>query len=342
MEQNFQEESSGLILIVDDNLANLQVLTNLLSKRGYQINVACNGQDAIVAISQELPHLVILDIMMPDMTGYEICEQIKANPNTNQIPVIFLSAIQNTANKVQAFELGAADYITKPFKTVEVLARIDNQIRLRKLQLQLLDKNSRLEQEIKKREIIEQQLIDSEGALYQVNVVLKNLANLDGLTQVANRRRFDETLGQEWLRSVREKQPLALIICDVDYFKLYNDTYGHLSGDDCLIRIAQGISNAVKRPTDLVARYGGEEFAVILPNTDLDGAIVVANLIREAIKSLEIEHSASQVNPYITLSLGVAAIAPQLDQNSEMLIAAADKALYQAKQQGRDRICSYQ
>ncbi len=180
-----------------------------------------------------------------------------------------------------------------------------------------------------------------QAELYQqlvtANQQLQQLVCLDGLTQVANRRRFDEYLDNEWLRMVREQQPLSLILCDVDCFKAYNDTYGHIAGDTCLQEIANGIRAAVKRPADLVARYGGEEFAVILPNTTAEGAAKVAVEIQSQLKSLQIEHSQSSVSKYVTVSLGVASTIPSAQSFPEMLIDVADKALYQAKAEGRDR-----
>jgi diguanylate cyclase (GGDEF)-like protein len=181
-----------------------------------------------------------------------------------------------------------------------------------------------------------------QAELYQqleaANQELQRLATLDGLTQVANRRRFDEYLEQEWRRLARERLPLSLIMCDVDFFKLYNDTYGHQAGDECLKQIAATLQRSAKRPADLVARYGGEEFALVLPNTSQTGALFVAESIRKAIKSLLLAHARSSASPYVTLSLGVAGTIPSLDSTGKALVAAADAALYQAKATGRDRV----
>jgi diguanylate cyclase (GGDEF)-like protein len=181
-----------------------------------------------------------------------------------------------------------------------------------------------------------------QSELYQqlelANQRLHSLASSDGLTQVANRRRFDEYLEMEWRRLAREQAPLSLILCDVDFFKRYNDTYGHLAGDEVLRQVASTLSQAIKRPADLVARYGGEEFGVLLPKTDLEGAVQVANLIQTGIKALEIPQTETQSGKHITLSFGVASLIPEYESSPEILIAAADRALYQAKAQGRDRI----
>ena len=176
-------------------------------------------------------------------------------------------------------------------------------------------------------------------ALKRANLELENLAALDSLTQVANRRRFDDYLTQEWKRLVRERQPLALLLGDVDYFKAYNDYYGHQGGDDCLIKVAQALNRTVKRPADLVVRYGGEEFAVILPNTDIKGAIVVAEAIRLEVQQLQLPHPQSQVSEFVSLSLGVTSMIPTLERSPEALIMTADRALYAAKQQGRNHFC---
>lgn len=184
-----------------------------------------------------------------------------------------------------------------------------------------------------------------QAELYQqlvaVNQQLLQLASLDGLTQVANRRRFDEYLNSEWRRLLREKEPLSLIMCDVDFFKAYNDTYGHIAGDVCLQKVADALAQAIRRPADLVARYGGEEFAVILPNTDANGAVCVAQEIRSKIAALQIDHPKSGVSKYITLSFGVASTVPEHQSSPGKLIAAADEALYQAKAQGRDRAIAH-
>ena len=174
--------------------------------------------------------------------------------------------------------------------------------------------------------------------LQKANLELRNLASLDSLTQLANRRKFDEYLGLEWRRMAREKGPLSLILCDVDYFKYYNDTYGHQGGDDCLRQIASILSNSVTNPADLVSRYGGEEFAIILPNTEMSKAVNVAEVIQEFLRELKIIHVASSVSRYVTMSFGIATITPGLDVTPENLVATADVALYEAKRQGRNRI----
>lgn len=175
--------------------------------------------------------------------------------------------------------------------------------------------------------------------LQKANQELHRLTIIDGLTQIANRRRFDECLKQEWLRMARAKLPLSIIMCDVDCFKLYNDHYGHLLGDACLSSVSHAIDYCAKRPSDLAARYGGEEFAVLLPNTNAEGAIFVAESIRLKVQDLMIDHAVSPVHKYVTLSLGVASTVPEYDANPQTLLEASDSALYEAKRAGRNRVC---
>jgi diguanylate cyclase (GGDEF)-like protein len=645
------------ILIVDDTPANISLLTQILSTHGYKVRVALSGKLALQSVQASPADLILLDIKMPDMDGYEVCRQLKASEQTCSIPVIFISALDATFDKVNAFTLGGVDYITKPIEPIEVLVRIEHQLRLRRFQLQMQTQNTQLQllltttqaissaadveealevilinlcqnlgwelgeawmpsskgtvleycrcwygdvrfdefrrqseafrfalgeglpgrvwvsqqvewiaditqenstvvlraqiaaqagfkgvlgipiafdrqvlavliffhkqemtpderslqlvnavatqlgsmiQRKKAEEMLRQQaarerliaevtqqirqslnldeildatvnsirhcLLSDRVAIYQfgandngtfvaesvgknhpkmlgqtanqswmqecfsafsqgfpivlddieksnftaegieflqryqvkaavampvlkedrlwglliahqcaaprdwqafevdllhqlanqvaiaihqsqlyqyvqsANRELRQLANLDGLTQIANRRRFDEYLNAEWKRLKREQAPLSLILLDVDFFKRYNDAYGHLAGDDCLRQVAGAIKSVVRRPADLAVRYGGEEFAVILPNTDIQGAVCVAEAIRQAVSNLAIPHSQSKVCGYVTVSLGVAGTVANLELSPQHLINAADAALYAAKKEGRDRV----
>ena len=188
---------------------------------------------------------------------------------------------------------------------------------------------------------LEQKVEERTKALQIANQELESLVNLDGLTQVANRRYFDAYLAQEWRRLAREQQQLSLILLDVDFFKRYNDHYGHQAGDDCLVKVSQAVKQAIKRPADLVARYGGEEFVVVLPNTNIQGAAVVAQRIQDELQRLQIFHVKSEVSPLVTLSLGLACQIPIPGTDSGHLVGNADEALYMAKRQGRNRYCFY-
>jgi diguanylate cyclase (GGDEF)-like protein/PAS domain S-box-containing protein len=570
------------ILIVDDQPENLKVLTQMLSQEGYKLRKAIGGEMALTSAFSKPPNLVLLDIRMPGMDGYEVCQKLKENPRTSEIPIIFISALDEPLNKVRALEIGGSDYITKPFQIQEVVARVRLQLRLQNQNKQLAEKNLQLRQEIAVREEVERHLRileraisacrngviiadatqsenpiiyvnpaferitgysrsevvgkncrflqgndrgqpnldivrkalknndncwvelrnykkdgtlfwndvsissvrNSEGivthyigiqtditdrknmeealkaseakfasafrsspdpiaistledgryldinesfcslmqysreeaigktsadlniwadpenrllynqglirsgyirdkelqfrtkngeiktmlvsaeliefwgqtcvltvgkditerqkiqaALEEANRQLQHLVNVDGLTQVGNRRSFDERLYQEWCRASRERQPLSLILCDVDDFKAYNDCYGHQRGDNCLIQVAKAIREALKRPADFVARYGGEEFVVVLPNTDIDGGVEVAERIRTRIRHLQIPHEKSRVSQFVTLSMGLASQVPNCCATAvETFVNAADRALYRAKQNGRDRI----
>jgi diguanylate cyclase (GGDEF)-like protein len=316
------DDDHAVLLIVDDHLDNVRSLSLLLSNSGYLVRKATSGEMALDTIQISKPDLVLLDVRMPNMDGYEVCKQLKANPDTSGIPIIFLSASNNTDDKIQAFAVGGADYVTKPFQAEEVLARVRHQITILRQQQQLATQNYQLQQ--------------VKAALQQANLELQRVANTDSLTQIANRRCFDELLEQEWQRLRRDQQPLSLVLCDIDYFKNYNDCYGHPAGDACLQQVAQIISQSINRPADMVARYGGEEFAIILPNTDQDGAVKIVETVRVALQSLQIPHAASAVATHITLSAGIACLVPALNSSCQQLIAAADTALYQAKAAGRN------
>lgn len=292
------ELKDAIILIIDDNSTNLAIAVNYLEDSGFTVLVAKDGESGLKRAKYAHPHLILLDIIMPGIDGYETCRRIKAEEELQDIPIIFLSALSNTEDKVRGFEFGAVDYVTKPIKREELLARITTHLRIQFLTQQLQKQNQQLQQQAL-------ELQTAKEAVEAANKELECLANLDSLTQVANRRRFDTRLEQEWRRLMREKLYLSLIMCDIDYFKRYNDCYGHQAGDDCLRQIAQAIASILERPGDLVARYGGEEIAIILPHTSIEGAIQIAELIQMRIKQLKIPHSQSEVSEYVTLTLGI-------------------------------------
>ncbi|MEB3193340.1 MAG: diguanylate cyclase [Snowella sp.] len=321
------------ILIVDDSPDNLRVLSLMLKSQGYDVKKAISGRFAMQALEVIHPDLILLDINMPEMNGYEICQLLKEKPNVADIPIIFISASHGVLDKVKAFRIGGGDYITKPFHLEEVLIRVENQLTQARLYHALQQQNDQLKTEIDRRCAVEM-------ALLEANHQLSLLASLDGLTGIANRRRFDEYIIAEWQRAMREQHPLSLILIDVDYFKNYNDTYGHLLGDDCLKKIAEILQRMSQRATDLAARYGGEEFVLILPNTSQCGAQKVAQRIKEAIADQTIPHKNSSVSEQVTLSMGIMTVIPNIMMEMADFISRADQALFKAKSEGRDRIVS--
>ncbi|WP_318731345.1 MULTISPECIES: diguanylate cyclase domain-containing protein [unclassified Roseofilum] len=319
------------ILIVDDLPDNLRLLSKMLTQQGYKVRKAINGEMAIASCTAQPPDLILLDINMPGMNGYQVCDVLKSSSMTAQIPIIFLSALDEANHKLQAFKSGGLDYITKPFQVEEVLARVEHQLSLCYQQNKLKEELEQLKQEVNQRQQTQQNL--------------ERLVTVDELTQLSNRRHFNDYLKQEWKRLFSlpfytggYPQALSLILADVDYFKLYNDTYGHLKGDQSLQKVAQAMKQVVTYSGSLVARYGGEEFAIILPNASSDYALQVAELIRVQVKALKIPHSQSIVSSYVTVSLGIACRFPDSDLSPEDLISSADKALYHAKQQGRNSV----
>ncbi|PSB05914.1 diguanylate cyclase response regulator [Pleurocapsa sp. CCALA 161] len=318
------------ILIVDDQPDNIKLLSLILTLNGYEVAECNRGKLAVDLATKNSPDLILLDISMPDLDGFKVCQLLKSDRRTENIPIIFISAFQKVEEKTQAFNLGGNDYITKPFQMEEVIARVETQLKYYRLQTELKIKNQQLKQEIEARQVAETKLL-------KINQQLSKLATIDSLTNIANRYYFDAFLTRQWKLARREQFPLAVILVDVDYFKLYNDRFGHQQGDICLQQIAQALLKAVKRPTDLVARYGGEEFAIILPRTSAHNALQVAEEIRQQIKILALTHPDSLAGDYVSLSLGVCAVVPSPKYTQQQLLVTADQALYQAKEQGRDR-----
>lgn len=317
-----EQRPSGTILIVDDDVTNLKVALDPLRSQGYEVLTARDGASGLNRAALAQPDLILLDVQMPGIDGFETCSRLKANPATKAIPVIFMTALNSIENTLRGFAVGGVDYVPKPFQVEELLARVATHVLLYQLQRDL-------QAEIHDRK-------QAEAALQRANYELQRLAVLDELTQIANRRRFDQYLTAQWNNPA--PAPLSLLMCDVDYFKRYNDGYGHPAGDHCLQQVAQGISRAVWRGQDLVARYGGEEFAIILPDTDSNGAEHVAAAIQHEIQRLHLPHEHSTAHRYVTLSIGAATTLSTAHITSAQLIAAADAALYTAKQQGRNRV----
>jgi diguanylate cyclase (GGDEF)-like protein len=328
------EGSASTILIIDDNTANLAIAAEFLEKNGFTVLMAQDGESGLRWAKYAHPNLILLDVILPGLDGFKTCHLLKSDQQTQDIPVIFMTGLSNMEDKVRGFEVGGVDYITKPMHGDELLIRITTHLRIQALTQQLQQQNQRLQQQTL-------ELKAAKEAAETANRELERLVNLDSVTQIANRRHFDRHLQQEWQRLIREQYPLSLILADIDYFKAFNDYYGHQAGDDCLRKIAQVIKSVAKRPTDLVSRYGGEEFAIILPNTNLEGAIRVTELIQLAIEKSKVPHAKSKVSSFITVSFGITSQVPHPELLPKDLVANADKALYGAKEQGRNCYCIY-
>lgn len=296
-------ESRPRLLIVDDEPVNIQSLYEIF-RQEYEVFIATNALQGLEICDNNPPDLILLDIVMPGMNGLEMCRQLKSNQRTQDIPVIFVTAYGNPEEETRGLDAGAVDFILKPFNCAVVRARVNTHMTM-KAQSDLL----------------------------------RSMAFIDGLTGVANRRRFDESLEAEWRQCRRHRLPLALLMIDIDHFKKYNDNYGHLEGDICLQRIASILKEQLGRPHDLVARYGGEEFACLLPGVDMQGAMHKAQAILAALHSHAIPHATSETAPFVTISLGVAVTHPGPELLHGRLVAMADTQLYRAKQEGRNRIC---
>lgn len=293
------------ILIVEDVKLNAEILVAVL-KDEYDIRVASNGLEALQMVKEQMPDLILLDIIMPEMDGYAVCAELQGNPKTRDIPILFLTALEGDQNEAYGLELGAMDYIRKPFNVPIVKTKIRNHLELKRYK-DLLKRDSRI----------------------------------DGLTRVANRRRFDESFAEEKRRSLRKKIPLSVLMIDLDRFKLYNDTYGHLQGDDTLKLVAKTLHHNLQRPGDLLARWGGEEFAALLPDTTAASAVATAEELRRAVLKLEIPHASSTVAEIVTVSIGVATSLLDAPHSYEVLMQWADEAVYLAKDLGRNRVVVY-
>jgi diguanylate cyclase (GGDEF)-like protein len=324
-----------LILLADDDKLVRVLLHEFLEKEGYRVMEVTNGKECLEAFLTVKPDLVMLDGIMPVMDGFVCCKQLIQIAKNNlaialanfdsggsslgatiisklweRTPILMITGLEDPDLVDRAFEAGASDFVTKPIHLGILRQRVRRLLQQAQLYKQL------------------------EAA----NKALQHLANMDALTGVANRRRFNNYLNSQWLNLAPERSPLSLILCDIDFFKLYNDKYGHPAGDMCLQKVGTVLSEAVQNSQDLVARYGGEEFAVIMPNTQMGGAVHFAAAMQARVRELEILHEQSTISRYVTLSLGVATTIPTFESEPSSLIIEADKALYKAKAEGRNRI----
>ncbi|MBE9006617.1 PleD family two-component system response regulator [Fortiea sp. LEGE XX443] len=323
-----------VILVADDDKTIRVLLREAMEQEGYRVVEVTDGKQCLDAYETVKPDIVLLDAIMPVMDGFTCCKHLlqiarnnlmsalanldtdSASGNTvisklwERTPILMITSLDDAESVDRAFEAGASDYVTKPIHWAVLRQRL--------------------------RRLLQQAQVYKQ--LEAANLALQQLANVDGLTGLANRRRFDEYLTTQWINLAQEESPLSLILCDIDYFKFYNDQYGHPAGDVCLQKVGTVLSQKAQKHHDLVARYGGEEFAVIMPNTHASGAFYVATAMQAGVKNLQIVHDASVVNEYVTLSIGVATLIPTWESSPSDLIVAADKALYTAKAKGRNQI----
>jgi diguanylate cyclase (GGDEF)-like protein len=299
-------ETLPVILVVDDNETNIDILLELLGEK-YDIIVAIDGFGALEIAQEEKIDLILLDIMMPEIDGYEVCKRLKADPKTEDTPVIFLTAKSDEDSIERAYDVGGIDYITKPFRPKELLARVNRELKI-------------------------QTLIRELKASYEK---LQELAQTDPLTKLYNRRYFQDISKNILNLSKREQEPLSIVMVDIDKFKRINDTYGHQIGDEVIVSLANILQNS-KRESDIVCRYGGEEFVILLPNTAVDGALDFAEKLREKVESNRLILKDLEVN--FTVSLGVSAVRLDRESNIERALNRADEALYESKNSGRNRV----
>ncbi|MGZ8136650.1 MAG: GGDEF domain-containing response regulator [Methylococcaceae bacterium] len=302
------------ILVVDNNKAIRMNVDDYVSALGYDVYHAETGKQCLEFVKENDVDLILMDIDMPDLNGFVATKIIRSMKNEDWFPIVFLTTRPDNESYINGILAGGDGYLQKPINQTQ-------------LQLQL---------NAMERICVMRRKIESHKDLISANLRLSNLAMFDQLTGLANRRHFDETFNKEFNLAKRDKTPLSLLLCDIDFFKLYNDKYGHQEGDECLKQVATAIQEVPTRPTDLTCRYGGEEFVVILPRTCSMGAIKIADRIRQSVYARNLTHSASKVDDRVTVSLGLASYNGQY-KTMEEFIKDADKALYKAKEKGRNR-----
>jgi diguanylate cyclase (GGDEF)-like protein len=290
------------VLVVDDTVSSLDLVKTMLAHE-HKVLTAADAETAMRIALQEEPDIILLDIRMPGTDGYQLCGHLKADPVTREIPVIFVTAMDEEREEATGLELGAIDYITKPLSGPILKARVRNHIDLKRQRDQL-----------------------------------RRLSAVDGLTGLANRRAFGEAFEKEWRSAIRRGNSISLLMTDIDDFKQFNDAYGHLAGDECLRRVAKALADAALRPADMVARYGGEEFVILLPDTGANEAALVADRVLLAVRRLAIPHEHSRGWQFISLSMGLATARPSRSMAANELLDLADRMLYEAKNGGRNRL----
>ncbi len=322
----------AVVLLVDDQPMVAEGIRRMLADEpDIEFHYCSDPKQALQDAVRVKATVILQDLVMPEIDGMTLVRFYRNNPATRDTPVIVLSSKDDPNIKSDAFNQGATDYLVKLPEKIELLARIRAHAK------SYLAQKER-DQAFKSLRKMQEQLETMNRELAHSNQELQRLSSLDGLTGVANRRQFDETLEQEWLRAQRTNMPLSLIFADIDFFKRYNDHYGHQAGDDTLKKVAGALSATVHRPADLVSRYGGEEFVMVLPDTTLEGAVTVAEKVLTCVRELNIPHENTDDLDRVTLSIGVATLSPGDKDESGKLVEAADKALYRAKAAGRNRV----
>jgi two-component system chemotaxis family response regulator WspR len=318
------ESTLARVLLVDDQAIVGEALRRMLEGEADIVLHYCPDPTRAMSDALEFqPTVILQDLVMPEIDGLVLLRFFRANPVTKNTPIVVLSSKEDPKIKSDAFKLGATDYLVKFPDQIEVVARIRAHTRTYLAQQQ--------------RDEAYRVLHEMQLELEKKNGELQRLSCLDGLTGIGNRRRFDEYLEGEWLRAARDGRALSLIMIDIDHFKAYNDNYGHQGGDECLRKVARTLDAGLKRPADVAARYGGEEFAIVMPDTDLDGAALIAEQLRASVDMLCLPHALSKTTDHVTISLGVSSAIPGTGKDPASLIKMADAALYEAKESGRNR-----
>jgi len=321
---NKTPQNHPVVLLVDDQIMVAEGIRRMLESEPDIEYHYCSDASLAVQMATEInPTIILQDLIMPNIDGYTLVRSYRENGATANIPIVVLSTKEAPQDKSIAFENGANDYLVKLPDKIELIARIRAHTKAYLTQLE--------------RDEAFRKLGELQRELQKSNAELQKLTRQDGLTGIANRRSFDDFIRKECLRSARDGTPISLILIDIDFFKLYNDNYGHLKGDECLHKVAETLQRAAQRPADLVARYGGEEFAVILPSTDAVGAIKIADSLRLAIEGLELPHAYSPLCNIVTISMGIASKIASEKESPADLIEMADEALYEAKNAGRNQ-----
>lgn len=317
------------ILIVDDTKANLISLEAILEGENLNILTVSNGNDALKILLKTKIDIILLDVQMPGMNGFEVAELMRVNHKTKDIPIIFITAINKEEEYIfKGYELGAVDYLYKPISNEILKSKVKVFVKLNEQTKIIEEKTRALEEKIIQLEMVEKKL--------------NHLVRIDELTGVYNRRAFEEIFELEWARTTRSKGSFSALMIDIDNFKNFNDTYGHLKGDECLKDVSKVIQKTLKRITDEVARLGGEEFVVLLPETDLEGAKIIAEEIRKNIEGLKIPNKGVNTSQFITVSIGVSSVIPNKLIEKKEIINCADKGLYIAKKNGKNMTCVYE